>query len=96
MSILDMMIWKVGEAKQRLSEVLRRSSEEPQRIFSRDRFVAAVVSASLFEEFEQWREERGRSTLAERFDEVRELCAEEGYELDVGERADRESWISDR
>lgn len=90
-----MMNWRVGEAKQRLSEVLRRSGEEPQRIFSRDRFVAAVVSAALFEEFERWREEhRGRS-LDQRFDEVREICAEEGYGLESDERRDRESWISD-
>ena len=89
------MSWLVSEAKQRLSEVLRRSEKEPQRIFSRNRFVAAVVSADLFEEFERWRAERLRGTLGRRFDEVREICAEESYSLDVGGRRDRESWITD-
>ncbi len=89
------MSWRVGEAKQRLSEVLRRSAEEPQRIFSRDRFVAAVISADLFEEFERWLADRQRRTLGQRFDEVRELCEADGYALEVGERRDRESWIGD-
>ena len=88
-------MWQVGQAKQRLSEVLRRSGDEPQRIFSRDRFVAAVVSADLFEEFELWREERRRQSLGRRFDEVREVCQDEGYSLETGERRDRESWITD-
>lgn len=89
------MKWKIGQAKQRLSEVLRRSDEEPQRIYSRDRFVAAVVSAELFEEFERWLAARARRSLGERFDEVRELCAEEGYALEPAVRRDRESWIRD-
>lgn len=89
------MNWKVGQAKQRLSELLRRSGDEPQRIFSRDRFVAAVVSAGLFEEFERWREERRRRSLDRRFQEVREICEDEGYSLEVPERRDRESWITD-
>ena len=88
-------MWQVGQAKQRLSEVLRRSGDEPQRIFSRDRFVAAVVSADLFEEFELWREERRRQSLGRRFDEVREVCQDEVYSLQTGERRDRESWITD-
>ena len=85
------MTWQVGQAKQRLSEVLRRSADGPQRIFSRDRFVAAVVSAELFEEFERWLEERQRRSLDRKFDEVREICGEEGYALEVDQRRDRES-----
>ena len=89
------MNWRVGEAKQRLSELLRESASEPQLVYSRDRLVAAVISAELFEEFAEWREERRRRTLGDSFDEVREICRDEGYALDVGERRDRESWITD-
>lgn len=90
-----MMNWLVGQAKQRLSEVLRRSGKEPQRIFSRDRFVAAVVSADLFEEFERWLKDRRRQSLGRRFSEMREICREDEYSLEIGERRDRESWITD-
>lgn len=89
------MDWRVGQAKQRLSELLRESASEPQLVYSRDRLVAAVISAELFEEFESWREARRRRSLDQSFDEVREICREEGYALDTGEREDRDSWITD-
>ncbi len=89
------MNWRVGEAKQRLSELLRESASKPQLVYSRDRLVAAVISADLFEQFESWREERRRRTLGQSFDEVREICREEEYSLDTGERKDRDSWITD-
>lgn len=93
MSNIDMMSrWLTGEAKQQFSEVLRQSEDEPQKIFRRNRLVAAVISARTFEEFERWRESRERRTLGEAFDEVRELCARYDYELDTGERIDRKAW----
>lgn len=87
--------WLTGEAKQRLSEVLRRSRREPQQIYSRDRLVAAVISADDYEEFTSWREARGRRSLADAFDEVREICARYDYQLDTGERRDRDGWESE-
>ena len=87
--------WRIGEAKQRFSEVVRRSSSEPQRIYNRDRLVAAVVSAELLDEIEQLRRERSTWTLDKAFSEIRDICDEEGYQLDVGKRRDRESWLGD-
>ena len=87
--------WRIGEAKQQFSEVVRRSASEPQMIYNRDRLVAAVVSPELFEEIERLRQERSTRTLGESFSEIREICDDEGYELDVGERRDRESWLRD-
>ena len=84
--------WLTGEAKQQFSEVLRQSEKEPQQIFNRDRLVAAVISAPTYEEFERWRESKRRRTVGEAFDEVRELCTRYGYELNTGERIDRDSW----
>ena len=83
--------WYTGEAKQQFSEVLRQSETEPQRIYRRDRLVAAVISAEAFEEFEQWREAQGRRTLGDAAEEIRELCARYGYQLDPGERRDRDA-----
>lgn len=88
--------WLTGEAKQQFSEVLRQCEAEPQKIYRRDRLVAAVISAETFEEFERWREARRRRTLGEAFDEVRKLCVRHDYVLDTAERRDREaSWRSD-
>jgi len=87
--------WKVALAKERFSEVLRRSAQEPQLIYRRDTLVGAVIGAELFEDFERWLAERRRRSLGQSFDEVREICSEEGYALDVGTRQDRESWITD-
>lgn len=84
-----MMNWRVGEAKQRLSELLRKSEGEPQLIHSRDRLVAVVISAELFAQFDSWRQQRHRRTLAQTFDEVREICREEDYVLDIGWRTGR-------
>ena len=87
--------WLTGEAKQQFSEVVRRSEDEPQEIYRRDRLVAAVISVEDYEEFERWREGRRRLTLARAFDEVRELCARYDYELDTGERRDRATWADE-
>lgn len=40
---MDKNVWTVGEAKQQFSEVLRRSEEEPQLIYRRNRLVAAII-----------------------------------------------------
>lgn len=89
------MKWKVGEAKQQLSEVLRQSATEPQLVYSRDKFVAAIISPDLFKELQRWRDERRGRTLGQAFSELREVCSSEGYALEVSERRDRESWVTD-
>jgi PHD/YefM family antitoxin component YafN of YafNO toxin-antitoxin module len=94
---LDIMgLWRTGAAKQRFSEVIRQSEREPQQIFRRDRLVAAVISAEEFEQYQRWRESRQRRTLREAVDEVREICARYDYELDPGERIDRDAWPDDQ
>ena len=81
--------WLTGDAKRQFSEVLRRSETEPQEIYRRDRLVAAVLSAEDFERFLRWQSSRQGRTLG---DEIRDLCARYDYELDTGERRDRDSW----
>ena len=88
---MDVMAkWLTADAKQQFSELLRRSAEEPQLIYRRERLVAAVVSAEDFAELERAREARERQTLGQQFDEAREICARYDYELDTGERRDRD------
>jgi len=84
--------WLTGDAKQQFSEVLRRSESEPQEIFRRGELVAAVISASEFDQFRRWKSERTSRTLGDAADEIRELCARYDYELETGERVDRDAW----
>ncbi len=87
--------WRVNEAKQRFSEIIRRSEAEPQKIYNRERLVAAVVSPTALEMLDHLREQRSRCTLAEIFSEIREICEEDGYELEIAERSNRAGWPAD-
>ncbi len=82
------MDWKIGQAKQRFSEVVREAAEEPQRIYRRDRLVAGVVDAETLEEFLEWKRRRERRSLADTFEELRRTRGNE-EPLDAPSRRDR-------
>jgi prevent-host-death family protein len=82
------MDWTIAQAKQRFSEVVRAAEREPQKIFNRNRLVAAVVDARAVEKLEEL-EARERGSIEDAFAEIRAYCAETGYELEVPERKDR-------
>lgn len=90
-----METWSIGEAKWRFSEVVRRSGTEPQEIFDGDRLVAAVVSPDLLDSVEKLRKEQSTRSLAENFSEIREICTEENYNLEIGNRQDLRNWIAE-
>lgn len=84
------MTWKIAQAKQNFSRLIRAAAEEPQYIYNRSRPVAAVVSGETFELFETWRrEQQRRPSLAEAFAELRAICAEEDCEFLEVPRRDR-------
>ncbi len=85
------MRWRVTEAKQEFSQVVRAAREEPQEILNRDRPVAVVLAVESYEEYRQWRASRARPSLEEVTRELRQICREEEYALEVGERRDREN-----
>ncbi len=89
------MHWRVAEAKQRFSELLRAASKQPQLIFSRNQLVAAVVEAKTFQEFQAWRKQQQKTSLADAFAELRRVCAEEGYTLEAVPRLDRPNAFAD-
>ena len=89
------MRWKVGEAKQKFSEVVRQAQDEPQLIYTRNRLVAALVEPGTFGDFEAWRERQQRVSLAKAFDELRQIAEEEGYDLELPARIDRENLFAD-
>ena len=80
------MNWKIAEAKQRFSEVVRAAEGEPQRIYNRNDLVAAVVGATEITEFLAWRERQRKGSLADSIRELSRICAEEGYTLKVPSR----------
>lgn len=83
------MNWKIAEAKQKFSKVVRQAAEEPQLIYNRDRLVAVLVDAEDYETFEAWKEQRRRPSMADAIEEIRKICLEEDYELNLPERRDR-------
>ena len=74
------MTWNIASAKQQFSEGVRLTAEEPQAIYNRDKPVAVIISAQDFEDFQRWRAERDRPSLAQQFDEIRALLAAEGLD----------------
>lgn len=89
------MRWKVAEAKRHFSQLIRDAEEAPQVILNRDRVVAAVVDPDTFEAFEAWRAETQRTTIADAFDELRRICAEESYMIEPVTRTDRPNPFAD-
>ena len=89
------MNWKVADAKQKLSEVIRAAEGEPQWLYNRDRLVAAVVEPATLQEFLAWRERSQRPSLSEVFSDLRRLCSEEHYTLEHPARNDRPNPFAD-
>ncbi|HEY0483572.1 MAG TPA: hypothetical protein VGD37_38905 [Kofleriaceae bacterium] len=77
--------WTIATARQHLPELVGLAAREPQRVYRRDRLVAAVVSPELADEVEKLR----RPSLAARLAELQQLCAEESYVLTAPPRQDR-------
>ena len=83
------MAWSVSQARQRLSELLRRAAKEPQTIKNRARSVAVVVSPEAFQEFAAWQAARKARSVGDAFAELRALAAASRYRLDIPRRSNR-------
>ena len=82
------MNWKLGEAKQQLSKVVRLAQKEPQLLQNRELLVAVVVGAEDFGLFREWRQHREK-TLAQAFAELREVARDEAWRFETPNRTDR-------
>jgi prevent-host-death family protein len=87
--------WTVAKARERFSELLRKTEAEPQPIYNRDRLVAAVISAESFEEYSAWSERTRQCSIADAFDELRKILGEEEYELEIPPREDRRNEMAE-
>jgi len=81
--------WGVAEAKQRLSELLRKAQAEPQVIRRRGELVAAVIGPDDAADYLTWRARKRSGSLADALAELRRVAAEESYELPRVKREDR-------
>jgi antitoxin (DNA-binding transcriptional repressor) of toxin-antitoxin stability system len=89
------MNWKIAEAKQKFSEVVRAAEEEPQWIYNREKLVAAVVPPEILQEFLEWKTRGKRPTMAEALAKLRRICEEESYSLEVPPRRTRPNPFAD-
>lgn len=64
------MSWSVAEARQRLSEVLRRAASRPQTITKRARDIAVVIGVPEFRAFQKWKSAGEKKTVAEALAEL--------------------------
>lgn len=87
------MAWKIGEAKQRFSEVVRLAEKAPQIIKNRDRVVAVVMSPRDAEQ-----RAAAPSSVGSFFAELRSQLAGGGVELEIPARSSRpvdQTWTHD-
>ncbi|HOO71587.1 MAG TPA: type II toxin-antitoxin system Phd/YefM family antitoxin [Spirochaetota bacterium] len=85
------MAWKIAEAKKRFSEMIHRVHIEPQVICNRDSIVAVVIDPGQYEEYTMLKENREKESIGTAFEQFREICEEESYEIAVPKRKNRKS-----
>ncbi|MBD2515069.1 prevent-host-death protein [Nostoc sp. FACHB-973] len=85
------MKWTIEEAKEQLPSIINATSLEPQLIYTQEELVAAIVDPELFQEFLNWRQKIAKTSLAEVFKELQQLCSEENYSLEIPARSDRDN-----
>ena len=83
------MKWTIAEAAQQFPDLLQAAMEEPQSIYNQQQQVAVVVEVELFQEFLHWRQQQQLTSLADTFTNLRHLCAEEDYSLELPARQNR-------
>ncbi|MEB3289795.1 MAG: hypothetical protein VKI82_07760 [Leptolyngbya sp.] len=81
------MSWNVEDAQQQFAEVIEAANQEPQLIYQDNSLVAAVIRADLLQEFLAWQQQQ--PSIASAFDDLRQICLEEGYTLEAPPRQDR-------
>lgn len=81
------MSWKIGEAQQHFSEIIQAVGQEPQLIYRQNQLVAVVIEAETFQKFLHWQQQQNQPPLSQAFAELRQLCQEENYTLEIPNRS---------
>lgn len=86
------MKWTFEEAQDKLSLIIDATNQEPQLIYTQEQLVAAIVDPQLFQEFLNWQQQfAAKPSLTKAFAELRQLCAQEDYSLEIPTRSDRDN-----
>jgi uncharacterized protein (DUF952 family) len=83
------MSWKFEEAQQHFSDLIQAVEQEPQLIYRQNQLIAVVVEAEAFQKFLQWQQQQTQRPLSQAFAELRQICEEENYTLEIPQRSDR-------
>jgi len=89
------MVWKVADAKQHFSEVLRKAAVKPQLIQNRDRLVGALIGADDANAFLAFKA-RGSGSLGSALRDAARICEEEAEDLAIPPREDRPNALLER
>jgi hypothetical protein len=81
--------WTVSSARQNLPALLAAAVHEPQAIYKRTRLVATVVEPAAAARLTGIRVDATTNSIGAAFSRLREICAEERYELPTVQRRDR-------
>jgi PHD/YefM family antitoxin component YafN of YafNO toxin-antitoxin module len=84
------MVWTIEEAQHKLTALIDAANDEPQIIYQQEKPVAVIVEAQLFQEFLAWHQQRQKPTLNKAFAELRQLCSQENYDLEIPSRQHRD------
>jgi len=83
------MNWEIPEAQQQFSELVKAALTEPQPIYKRNQLMAFMVEAGLFQEFLEWQRQKQKPSVAEAFEDIRQVAQEENFTLEVPTRENR-------
>lgn len=76
------MNWKIKEAEEKFSELMSAAVAEPQLIYNHDK----LVEAELFQDFLAWQQQQRQPFLADTFSQLRQICVEENYTIEIPTR----------
>jgi hypothetical protein len=84
--------WTIATARQHLPELVRRAAEAPQRVYRRDKLVAAVINPAMVDGLER----QNRPGIGAKLAELQQICSEENYQLTTPPRRDRANPLGPR
>jgi len=90
------MKWTIEDVQNRLTQIIDATTQEPQFIYTQDKLLVAIVDPKLFQEFLKWQQQMTKSPLAQAFSELKQLCIEENYTLEIPPRSDRPNPFSEQ
>lgn len=84
-----MRTWTITDVKDRFTDILSASLQEPQFVYDQNNPVGVVLDFGFFNRLMNLRVRQPRPTIAELLDELSEIHKSEAFEIEVPPRQDR-------